>query len=97
MRLSRLSGRSRRFRGSGPTRASDLPAINRFFATLTPVAIEGSTGDIAGEQLARFARSHGVQMGDALIAAAAIELPDELATFNAKHFPGVVKIVKPPR
>jgi predicted nucleic acid-binding protein len=78
-------------------RASDLPSITGFFATLAATPIQGSTADIAGEQLARFGRSHGVQMGDALIAAAAIELSDELATFNAKHFPGVAKIVKPKR
>jgi predicted nucleic acid-binding protein len=54
-------------------------------------------GEVAGEQLAKFARSHGVQMGDALIAGAALERADDLATFNRKHFPGVGRVVKPDR
>ena len=78
-------------------RSSDIAAIATFFGTLVAVPVQGSTGEVAGDQLARFARSHGVQMGDALIAAAAIELSDDLATFNAKHFPGVASVVKPAR
>jgi predicted nucleic acid-binding protein len=36
-------------------------------------------------------------MGDALIAATALERADDLATFNRKHFPGVQRIVAPDR
>ena len=68
-------------------RQAEIPAISAFFGTLAAGPIQASTGDAAGDQLARYARSHGVQLGDALIAACAIELSDELATFNAKHFP----------
>jgi hypothetical protein len=37
------------------------------------------------------------QIGDALIAATAIESSDELATFETKHFPGLRRVVKPDR
>jgi predicted nucleic acid-binding protein len=79
------------------SRGRERSAIAALFASLTAISIEASTGEVAGEQLARFGPSHGVQMGDALIAATAIERGDELATFNAKHFPGVQRIVKPTR
>ena len=78
-------------------RPRERPAISALFANLSAVPVEASTGDLAGDQLARFARSHNVQMGDALIAAAALEQADDLATFNAKHFPGVTAIVTPDR
>jgi ribosomal protein S5 len=39
----------------------------------------------------------GVQMGDALIAASAIESANDLATFTSKHFPGLSRVVKPDR
>jgi len=79
------------------SRKAERSTISALFASLTALPIEASTGEIAGEQLAEFGRSHGVQMGDAVIAATAIERADDLATFNAKHFPGVQRIVKPKR
>ncbi len=79
------------------SRRAERSAISALFGSLTALPIEASTGEVAGEQLAKFARSHGVQMGDALIAGAAIERSDDLATFNARHFPGVRKVVKPDR
>lgn len=78
-------------------RPGELVHISAFLTTFDLVSIEGSTGDLAGEQLAKFSRSHGVQLGDALIAASAIELRDDLATFNTKHFPGVQRVVVPDR
>ena len=79
------------------SRKAERSTISALFASLAAVPIEASTGEIAGEQLAAFGPSHGVQMGDALIAATAIECADDLATFNAKHFPGIQRIVKPKR
>lgn len=80
--------------GARPREGAPIAAL---FSSLVALPIEASTGELAGEQLARFRRSHQVQMGDALIAAAAIEHGEELATFNAKHFPGVPGIVSPDR
>lgn len=79
------------------SRPAERPAISALFGSLTSVPIHASTGEIAGEQLAKYARSHGVQMGDALIAASALESANDLATFNARHFPGVPRVVKPAR
>jgi predicted nucleic acid-binding protein len=78
-------------------RPKDRAAISALFDSLDLLPIEASTGDVAGDQLAKYARSHNVQLGDAFIAAAALEQEDELATFNARHFPGVKKVVKPQR
>lgn len=78
-------------------RPRDKAAISALFESIEVAPIEGSTADLAGDQLARYARSHQVQLGDALIAAAALENGDELASFNTKHFPGVKKVVSPDR
>ena len=78
-------------------RPAEQPAISALFGSLVALPVEASTGDLAGDKLARFAASHGVQMGDALIAAAAIEHRDDLATFNWRHFPGVKAVVTPGR
>jgi predicted nucleic acid-binding protein len=78
-------------------RPKERAAIAAFFQSLASVPVEASTSEIAGDQLARFRRSHAVQMGDALIAAAALEHGDDLATFNARHFPGVRRLVTPDR
>ena len=78
-------------------RPKERAAISALFDSFTVLPIEASTGDLAGDQLAKYARSHNAQLGDALIAAAALEHGDELATFNARHFPGVKKVVTPAR
>ena len=78
-------------------RVKERSAISALFESLAVLAIEASTSDLAGDQLSRFGRSHSVQLGDALIAASALEHGEELATFNAKHFPGLKRIIAPDR
>ena len=103
LRRQRAAGASLRY--SPVTRAEiragarpkERPVISALFAGMTATPIDASTADLAGDQLVRYGRSHGVQMGDALIAAAALEHSDELATFNLKHFPGVTKTIRPDR
>jgi predicted nucleic acid-binding protein len=103
LRNQRAAGTSLRYSPvtRAEVRAGERPkeraAIAAFFQSLASVPVEASTGEIAGDQLARFRRSHAVQMGDALIAAAALEHGDDLATFNARHFPGVRRLVTPDR
>ena len=78
-------------------RPRERAAISALFAGMDALVIDEGTADLAGDQLARHAASHGVQMGDALIAASALEHGDELATFNARHFPGVKRLLRPDR
>ena len=44
-------------------------------------------GRRAGAYLARYARSHGVELADALVAAAATTAGLHLWTLNRKHYP----------
>ena len=41
----------------------------------------------AGHYLQRFRHSHGIELGDALIAASAQEFDAEIITRNKKHYP----------
>lgn len=58
-----------------------------FLAARGEVIIDAGTGRHAGAYLARYGRSHGVEIGDALIAAAAATTGFHLWTLNRKHFP----------
>lgn len=62
-------------------------ATARLFLSLLCVPIDYETGRQAGEYLRQFQRSHGLQMGDALIAAAAQLNRAVLWTRNRKHYP----------
>jgi len=54
-------------------------------------------GRQAGAYLARYARSHGVEIADALIAAAATTAGLHLWTLNRKHYPMEdVRFFEPP-
>lgn len=44
-------------------------------------------GTRAGEYLRKYSRSHGLEISDALIAAAAAVCKYQLCTFNWKHYP----------
>jgi predicted nucleic acid-binding protein len=47
---------------------------------------------LAGEYLNTYAKSHDLQIADALIAATASIAGEELATLNTKHFPMLAAI-----
>jgi hypothetical protein len=51
------------------------------------VPADETTGRFAGDFLRRYAGSHGMKIGDALIAAAAAQHRAALWTRNRKHFP----------
>ena len=72
--------------GAG-ARPREKDAIARLFAPLICVPIDAIIGHRAGEYLLRFARSHDVEIGDALIAASAVQSNAALWTRNRKHFP----------
>ncbi len=72
--------------GAG-ARPREKDAIARLFAPLICVPIDALIGHRAGEYLLRYARSHNVEIGDALIAASAVQNQAALWTRNDKHYP----------
>ena len=68
-------------------RPSEHPALEALFSALKIIPIDHEVGRRAGEFLNQYAKSHHVELGDALIAATA-RLPGvELWTRNRKHYP----------
>jgi hypothetical protein len=68
-------------------RRGEEPLTDEFFGARGEVVLDAGTGRIAGAYLARFAKSHGVEVADALIAAAATTAGLELWTLNRRHYP----------
>src|SRR5262245_52858245 len=68
-------------------RPGEEAATEEFFHARGEVVIDAATGRRAGAYLARYARSHGVEMADALIGAAASTAGLSLWTLNRKHYP----------
>jgi len=62
-------------------------ALSALFLSLTCVPIDATIGKRAGEYLARYHASHGMGIGDALIAATASVHGLKLWTRNRKHYP----------
>jgi predicted nucleic acid-binding protein len=58
-----------------------------FFHDRGDVVIDAETGRRAGAYLSRYARSHGVEIADALVGAAASTAGLHLWTLNRKHSP----------
>mgnify|MGYP001217583833 CR=1 FL=1 len=58
-----------------------------FFEARGEIVLDGSVGRRAGAYLARYAKSHRVEMADALVAAAAVGSGLRLWTLNRKHYP----------
>jgi predicted nucleic acid-binding protein len=61
--------------------------IANLFLLLESVTIKPTVGQQAGHYLRMYAKSHGVQLGDALIAASASVEGLALWTLNRKHYP----------
>jgi len=68
-------------------RPREHEALTNFFRTLLCAPIDYETGRQAGDYLRQYGKSHGLQIGDALIAAAAVLHRAELWTRNRKHYP----------
>ena len=68
-------------------RAGEEAAARGFFEARGEVILDAATGRRAGAYLARFGRSHGVSIADALIAAAASTSGLRLWTRNRRHYP----------
>ena len=70
--------------GARPREQGTLEAL---FATIHCVPIDSKIGMRAGDYLRQFAKSHQVELGDALIAATASIHKLELWTRNRRHYP----------
>jgi predicted nucleic acid-binding protein len=68
-------------------RAGEEPLTQAFFEARGEVVFDARTGQRAGAYLARYARSHGVELADAFVAAAATTSGLRLWTLNRKHYP----------
>lgn len=68
-------------------RPHECKLIEALFRTLTCVPIGPEIGRRAGDYLRQFAKSHAVELGDALIAATASTHNLALWTHNRKHYP----------
>jgi predicted nucleic acid-binding protein len=58
-----------------------------FFEARGEIVLDGAVGQRAGAYLRRYAKSHGVEIADALVAAAAVGSGLRLWTLNRKHYP----------
>lgn len=68
-------------------RQQKQPALIALLSMMRCVSADKETGRWAGDFLRRYAGSHGLKIGDALIAAAAAQHHAALWTRNRKHFP----------
>lgn len=68
-------------------RPSEYGLLESLFDAIHCVAIDKAIGRRAGEFLRTYHKSHGVELGDALIAATASVNEAELWTRNHKHYP----------
>lgn len=68
-------------------RPHEHQSISRFFRALLCIPVDYETGKLAGEFLRKYAKSHGVETADALIAASAALSSATLWTRNRKHYP----------
>ena len=68
-------------------RPREYEALANLFRALVCAPIDNETGRQAGDYLRHYRKSHGVELGDALIASAALLNRAELWTRNRKHYP----------
>ena len=68
-------------------RPKEHDVLTNLFRSLLCVPADGETGRLAGEFLRRYRKSHSVELGDALIASAAVLNRARLWTRNRKHYP----------
>jgi hypothetical protein len=70
--------------GARPSETADIEAL---FSALSCIPIDAVIGKRAGQYLARFQASHGMGVGDALIAATSSTHGLRLWSRNRKHYP----------
>ncbi len=79
-------------------RSGEESRTEAFFDARGDLALDARTGRRAGAYLARYARSHGLEIADALVAAAATTAGLHLWTLNVRHYPmDDVRLYRPSR
>ena len=68
-------------------RAHEHKILSALFAAMTCIPIDAAIGRRAGDYLRQYAKSHHVELGDALIAATVSIHKVELWTRNRRHYP----------
>ena len=68
-------------------RPDESGALSNLFGALTCIPIDQEAGRQAGAYLLQYRKSHGVEVPEALVAAAAVANGAELWTRNRKHYP----------
>jgi predicted nucleic acid-binding protein len=68
-------------------RKGEQPQIDNLFIVLEALPLNVEIGRKAGDYLKAYSKSHGVELGDALIAATAYFHGIPLWTLNLKHYP----------
>lgn len=67
--------------------SKDHSLLADLFESLLCVPIDSQVGRTAGDFLRKYHKSHGLELGDALIAASAVLNNAKLWTRNRKHYP----------
>ena len=68
-------------------RPREMEGVTRLFQRLICAPIDGEVGHEAGNFLRQYQKSHGLALGDALIAATALLNRAQLWTRSRKHYP----------
>ena len=79
---------------AGVKGSHELSILNNFVSLFRVVPIDTELAKSGGLYKRDFAKSHGVGLADALLAATAIKENAELKTLNVKHYP-MIKRLKP--
>lgn len=78
------------------TRPGERAATSALLSALSKIPVSEKIAVAAGGILRTCRRSHGVELGDALIAATAVEIDGALVTRNVKHYPMLgVRVLRP--
>lgn len=79
-------------------RKSEERQVENLFLVLEPLSLSPAMGRKAGQYLRAYSRSHGVELADAFLAAAAHSEGIPLWTLNRKHYPmRDIQFFSPPR